>query len=170
MAITQKNCHAECIASGTVPLFHKHFCDNVIHPVQGKPISQCQNSGTLGVDHTNFNECRDQMVKLKNDPAMRDDWREMAFEFWKQHSDGEMVVERNSRSRFKHYQHPTTRTRGILRMKIFITGQAGMIGFHSAKYYAEKGHAVVGVDNFNDYYDVELKRERARILREDYRS
>ena len=53
-------------------------------------------------------------------------------------------------------------------MKIFITGQAGMIGFHSAKYYAEKGHAVVGVDNFNDYYDVELKRERARILREDY--
>jgi hypothetical protein len=87
-----ENCHAECIASGTVPLFHKHFCDNVIHPVQGKPISQCQNSGTLGVDHTNFNECRDQMVKLKNDPAMRDDWREMAFEFWKQHSDGEMVV------------------------------------------------------------------------------
>ena len=32
------------------------------------------------------------MIKLKNDPAMRDDWREMAFEFWKQHSDGEMVV------------------------------------------------------------------------------
>jgi len=87
-----ENCHAECIASGTVPLFHKHFCDNVIHPVQGKPISQCQNSGTLGVDYTNFNECRDLMVKLKNDPAMRDDWREMAFEFWKQHSDAEPVV------------------------------------------------------------------------------
>jgi hypothetical protein len=87
-----ENCHAECIASGTVPLFHKHFCDNVIHPVQGKPISQCQNSGTLGVDYTNFNECRDLMVKLKNDPAMRDDWREMSFEFWKQHSDAEPVV------------------------------------------------------------------------------
>ena len=81
-----ENCHAECIASGTVPLFHKHFCDNVIHKVQGKPISQCTNSGTIGVDYTNL------MIKLKNDPAMRDDWREMAFEFWKQHSDGDDVV------------------------------------------------------------------------------
>jgi hypothetical protein len=32
------------------------------------------------------------MVKLKNDPSMRDDWREMAFEFWKQHSNGIDVV------------------------------------------------------------------------------
>ena len=87
-----ENCHAECIASGTVPLFHKHFCDNVIHPVQGVPISQCKNSGTIGVDYTNFDECRDLMIKLKNDPSMRDDWREMAFEFWKQHSDAEPVV------------------------------------------------------------------------------
>jgi len=87
-----ENCHAECIASGTVPLFHKHFCDNVIHPVQGDPISQCKNSGTLGVDYTNFKECQEMMTKLKNDPSMRDDWREMAFEFWKQHSNGEDVV------------------------------------------------------------------------------
>lgn len=87
-----ENCHAECIASGTVPIFHKHFCDNVIHPVQGKPISQCENSGTIGLGYDNFEECRDLMIKLKNDPAMRDDWREMAFEFWKQHSDGETVV------------------------------------------------------------------------------
>ena len=88
-----ENCHAECIASGTIPLFHKHFCDNVIHPVQGKPISQCTESGTLGVDYTNFEECCTTMVKLKNDPSMRDDWREMAFEFWKQHSDGKGVVD-----------------------------------------------------------------------------
>jgi UDP-glucuronate 4-epimerase len=53
-------------------------------------------------------------------------------------------------------------------MKILITGQAGMIGFHSAKHFASKGHKVVGVDNFNDYYDVSLKNERARILQEDY--
>ena len=88
-----ENCHAECIASGTVPLFHKHFCDNVIHAKQGKPISQCQYSGTIGVDYTNFQECRELMVKLKNDPSMRDDWREMAFEFWKQHSDARPVVD-----------------------------------------------------------------------------
>lgn len=53
-------------------------------------------------------------------------------------------------------------------MKILITGQAGMIGFHSAKHLASKGHEVFGVDNFNDYYDVNLKRERARILKDDY--
>jgi len=88
-----ENCHAECIASGTIPLFHKHFCDNVIHPVQDKPISQCKDSGTIGVDYTNFFECRDLMVKLKTNPSMRDEWREMSFEFWKQHSNADMVVE-----------------------------------------------------------------------------
>ena len=87
-----ENCHAEIVASGAVPIFHKHFCDNVIHRVQDKPVTQCTNTGTIGLDYTNFEECRDLMVKLKNDPSMRDDWREMAFEFWKQHSDGEMVV------------------------------------------------------------------------------
>jgi hypothetical protein len=87
-----ENCHAEIIACGSVPVFHKHFCDNVIHKIQDKPVSQCKNTGTIGLDYTNFDECRDLMVKLKNDPTMRDDWREMAFEFWKQHSDGKDVV------------------------------------------------------------------------------
>lgn len=87
-----ENCHAEIIACGAIPIFHKHFCDNVIHRVQGKPVSQCSNTGTIGLDYSNFEECKEVMIKLKNDPAMRDDWREMAFEFWKQHSDGEMVV------------------------------------------------------------------------------
>lgn len=87
-----ENCHAECVASGTVPLFHKHFCDNVIHKVQGDPVSQCKDSGTIGVDYTNFEECKDLMIQLMKDPMMRDDWREMSFEFWKQHSDAGPVV------------------------------------------------------------------------------
>lgn len=45
-------------------------------------------------------------------------------------------------------------------MKILITGTAGFIGFHAAKYFAERGHEVVGLDNINDYYDVELKYSR----------
>jgi UDP-glucuronate 4-epimerase len=53
-------------------------------------------------------------------------------------------------------------------MKIFITGLAGMIGFYSAKHLTKQGYEVVGVDNFNDYYDVALKKERARILKEEY--
>ena len=43
---------------------------------------------------------------------------------------------------------------------ILITGIAGFIGFHVAKYYANEGYFVVGVDNLNDYYDPRLKVDR----------
>ena len=52
-------------------------------------------------------------------------------------------------------------------MKVLVTGAAGFIGFHTAKQLLERGETVVGVDNFNDYYDVTLKEARARIL-DDY--
>lgn len=47
---------------------------------------------------------------------------------------------------------------------IFITGLAGMIGFHTAKKYKELGWNVTGVDNFNDYYDPKLKHAREAML------
>jgi len=53
-------------------------------------------------------------------------------------------------------------------MKIFITGMAGMIGYHSAIRLHKSGHSVVGIDNFNDYYDVQLKRVRATLLKANY--
>ena len=49
-------------------------------------------------------------------------------------------------------------------MKILITGVAGFIGFHVAERLLAQGHDVVGIDNLNDYYDVNLKGARlARI-------
>lgn len=45
-------------------------------------------------------------------------------------------------------------------MKILITGTAGFIGFHLAKRLLERGDEVVGIDNINDYYDVNLKYAR----------
>lgn len=45
-------------------------------------------------------------------------------------------------------------------MKILITGTAGFIGFHLAKYLLERGDEVIGIDNINDYYDVNLKYSR----------
>lgn len=44
--------------------------------------------------------------------------------------------------------------------KILITGTAGFIGFHLAKRMLEDGWEVVGYDNINDYYDVNLKYAR----------
>jgi UDP-glucuronate 4-epimerase len=52
-------------------------------------------------------------------------------------------------------------------MKILVTGAAGFIGFHTSKVLLERGDTVVGLDNFNDYYDVALKESRAAVL-DDY--
>ena len=49
-------------------------------------------------------------------------------------------------------------------MKILVTGAAGFIGFYTAKQLLERGDTVVGLDNFNDYYDVRLKEARAALL------
>lgn len=49
-------------------------------------------------------------------------------------------------------------------MKILVTGAAGFIGLHTAKQLLERGDTVVGLDNFNDYYDVNLKESRAAVL------
>lgn len=49
-------------------------------------------------------------------------------------------------------------------MKILVTGAAGFIGFFVAKSLLESGHTVVGLDNINDYYDVNLKYDRLKEL------
>lgn len=45
-------------------------------------------------------------------------------------------------------------------MKILVTGTAGFIGFHLSSRLLDAGHQVFGIDNFNDYYSVQLKRDR----------
>lgn len=49
-------------------------------------------------------------------------------------------------------------------MKILLTGIAGFIGSRVAQMLAQRGDAIVGVDNINDYYDVRLKYARLREL------
>lgn len=45
-------------------------------------------------------------------------------------------------------------------MKVLVTGAAGFIGFHLSRLLCQQGVQVVGVDNLNDYYSVQLKKDR----------
>jgi len=49
-------------------------------------------------------------------------------------------------------------------MKIILTGAAGFIGYHVAEKLIKEGHTVTGIDNLNDYYDVNLKKDRLQLL------
>ena len=49
-------------------------------------------------------------------------------------------------------------------MKVLVTGVAGFIGYHVARRLVDQGHAVLGIDNLNRYYDVRLKLDRLRDL------
>ena len=49
-------------------------------------------------------------------------------------------------------------------MKILVTGTAGFIGFHLAQKLLQRGDTVIGLDNINDYYDVNLKYARLNEL------
>ena len=63
-------------------------------------------------------------------------------------SPAEEVVSDNLRRRVI----PSRRQKSVL-----VTGAAGFIGFHLASALAGGHHDVIGIDNFNDYYDVRLK-------------
>src|SRR5690554_1366341 len=49
-------------------------------------------------------------------------------------------------------------------MKVLVTGAAGFIGYHLCERLISLGHTVVGLDNINDYYDVNLKLARLKNL------
>ena len=50
-------------------------------------------------------------------------------------------------------------------MKILITGVAGFIGFNLAKYLLKRNYDICGIDNFDNYYSISLKKRRLNILK-----
>ena len=50
--------------------------------------------------------------------------------------------------------------------KLLITGVAGFIGFHLSKNLLDSGFEIYGIDNINDYYDINLKSDRLNQLKE----
>ncbi len=55
-------------------------------------------------------------------------------------------------------------------MTTLITGAAGFIGYHVARRLMDRGERVLGIDSFNPYYSVQLKRDRVANLHADYGS
>jgi len=51
-----------------------------------------------------------------------------------------------------------------MKTRFLITGAAGFIGYHLTKAILEKGDIVFGIDNINDYYDIQLKLARLKNL------
>jgi UDP-glucuronate 4-epimerase len=51
-------------------------------------------------------------------------------------------------------------------LRVLITGGAGFIGSHFSERLISRGHSVIALDNFNDYYDPAVKRRNVRALRE----
>ena len=47
-------------------------------------------------------------------------------------------------------------------MKVLVTGAAGFIGMHTILALIKQNHDIVGIDNINDYYDVDLKHARLK--------
>lgn len=52
-------------------------------------------------------------------------------------------------------------------MAVLVTGAAGFIGMHLCQRLMARGEAVIGIDNLNDYYSVQLKKDRLAALEND---
>jgi len=51
-------------------------------------------------------------------------------------------------------------------LKVLITGNSGLIGFHLAQLLLKEGYTVHGFDGMTDYYNVNLKKKRHDVLKQ----
>lgn len=58
--------------------------------------------------------------------------------------------------------------RDIFQMITLVTGAAGFIGYHAARRLMARGDVVIGIDNLNNYYSVQLKRDRLAALTREF--
>jgi hypothetical protein len=81
--------HAEVVCSGAIPVFASSYGEMCKHRTQNIPLIECENNGTIWLDKDNMGSAYSLIDKLSKDDVMRDEWRNMAFEFYKEHQDSE---------------------------------------------------------------------------------
>ena len=81
--------HAEVVCAGVVPVFRKAYGDRCTHRALGDKLINCKDNGTIWLDDNNMKPAFDLLDKLAKDHVMRDEYRHMAYEFYKSHQDSE---------------------------------------------------------------------------------
>lgn len=79
--------HCEVVCCGVIPVFRKSYGERCTHRSLGKKLIDCKNSGTIWLDDDNMKPAFELLDKLAKDDVMRDEYREMAYEFYKLHQD-----------------------------------------------------------------------------------
>ena len=86
-SIEYTHCEVACI--GVVPVFRKSYGERCTHRKFGDKLINCKDTGTIWLDDNNMQPAFDLVNKLAKDKILRDEYREMAFEFYKQHQDSQ---------------------------------------------------------------------------------
>lgn len=81
--------HCEVACTGVVPVFRKSYGERCTHRAFGDKLINCKDSGTIWLDDNNMQPAYELLNKLATDDVMRNEYREMAFEFYKQHQDSQ---------------------------------------------------------------------------------
>lgn len=85
--------HCELAAVGVVPVFRKAYGERCTHRKFGDKLINCKDTGTIWLDDNDMQPALDLVNKLAKDNVMRNEYREMAFEFYKQHQDSQHTFE-----------------------------------------------------------------------------
>ena len=81
--------HCEVVASGAVPVFHASHGRSCTHRYLGKKLIDFPDSGTIWLDDSNMQESAKLLILLSKDRDLRDEYRENAYRFYKDHHDAE---------------------------------------------------------------------------------
>jgi PHP family Zn ribbon phosphoesterase len=85
--------HCEIVAAGAIPVFRKAYGDNCKHRWSDKPLTECEDTGTVWLDEYDHKPAYKLIEELSKDDAMREDYRKMSLDFYRDHQDSQHVYE-----------------------------------------------------------------------------